>query len=312
MGIFSLLAVLLLESLRPLPYRRLVQIPLSWFAAVLENRLNAGERSYGVFAWLCAAGLSVLLVWGVYAALYAFSPLFAWAWNVLVLYLAMGFRESIDFFTDIQLALRLNDLPHARKLLAEWLGCSTQDLSSSEIARLSIEGVFTLSHHHLFGVLVCFVLLPGPCGAVLYRLAVFLAKEWGQQAETELGHFGRFSQQAFAVIDWLPARITAAGFAIVGNFEDAIYCWRTQAGAWPDQKNGSGIGIVLASGAGALGVRLARPLTENGKTSNPVEAGSGQTADVDSMQGATGLIWRALWLWLLLLLLLEFASLVGA
>ncbi|MEI7431832.1 MAG: CobD/CbiB family protein, partial [Betaproteobacteria bacterium] len=241
MGIFSLLAVLLLESLRPLLYRRIVQAPLSWIAGFLEHRLNAGERSYGVLAWLSAVGVSVLLAWGVYAALYAFSPLFAWAWNVLILYLTMGFRQSIDYFTEIQLALRLNDLSHARKLLAEWLGHSAKDLSSSDIARLSIEGAFRVSHHHIFGVLVCFVLLPGPCGAVLYRLAVFLAEEWGEQTDTDMGYFGRFSQQAFAVIDWLPSRVTAAGFAIVGNFEDAVYSWRTQAGVWPEQKTGSGL-----------------------------------------------------------------------
>jgi adenosylcobinamide-phosphate synthase len=312
MGIFSLLAVLLLESLRPLPYRRIVQVPLLWFAGFLETRLNAGERRYGVLAWVCAAGVSVLLVWGAYAALYAFSPLLAWAWSVLVLYLTMGFRQSIDYFTDIQLALRLNDLPHGRKLLAEWLGYSANDLSPSEVSRLSIEGAFKVSHQHLFGILVCFVLLPGPCGAVLYRLAVFLAEEWGQKTETDVGHFGRFSQQAFTVIDWLPSRLTAAGFAIVGNFEDAIYCWRTQAETWPDQQAGSGLGIVLASAAGALGIRLARPLINNSEQPARTEMGAGYQVDVDSMQSAAGLIWRALWLWLLLLLLLEFASLVGA
>ena len=51
-------------------------------------------------------------------------------------------------------------------------------------------------------------------------------------------------------------RLSAVGFAIAGNFEDAISAWRTQARSWIDQ----GQGIVLASGAGALGVRLGGPL----------------------------------------------------
>jgi cobalamin biosynthesis protein CobD/CbiB len=39
--------------------------------------------------------------------------------------------------------------------------------------------------------------------------------------------------------------------------------------------------------------------------------GTGDAADVDFMQSAVGLVWRALVLWLLLLLLLGLASLVG-
>ena len=40
----------------------------------------------------------------------------------------------------------------------------------------------------------------------------------------------------------MPARVTAASFAIAGNFEDAAYCWRTQAGSW----GRGGEGVVLA------------------------------------------------------------------
>ena len=163
----------------------------------------------------------------------------------------------------------------------------------------------------MFGVLVCFFLLPGPCGAVLYRAAAVFADTWGRRNDDAAERFGKFSQQAFAVIDWLPLRITAAGFAIVGNFEDAVYCWRNQADKWPDDQLGSGIGIVLASGAGALGVRLGMPVVEAGEISDRAEIGTGDEADVDFMQSAVGLVWRALMLWLLLLLLLGFASMVG-
>jgi adenosylcobinamide-phosphate synthase len=315
MGLFSLLAVLLLEHLRPLPYPRVVREPLSRLAGFLEGHLNAGQRSHGQIAWLLAVGLPVLLTAGVYALLQAFSPLLGWVWNVAVLYLAMGFRQSSDCFTDIQLALRMNDLPHARSLLAGWRGYAASDLSASDVARQSIEQVLITSHRHVFAILVCFVLLPGPCGAVLYRLAALLDEVWGRQSEGDQAHFGRFSQQAFALIDWLPLRITAAAFAVVGNFEDAVYCWRAQAGKWLARKTGKSVGIVLACGAGALGVRLTLPEIEieikAGVEGDPAEMTSGREADVDCMQSAMELIWRALWLWALLLLLLGFARLVA-
>lgn len=186
----------------------------------------------------------------VFVALFALNPLFGIAWNVLILYLTMGFRQFSHFYTDIQLALRMGDLPRARALLAEWRGRSADSLSSSDVARLSIEEALVGSHRHVFGVLLWFVLLPGPCGAVLYRASAVFAEHWGRRGDDPVhGDFGCFAQQAFDFIDWLPLRATAAAFAVVGDFEDAVYCWRTQAAKWPDD----GVGIVLASGAGALG-----------------------------------------------------------
>src|SRR5260363_364075 len=44
--------------------------------------------------------------------------------------------------------------------------------------------------------------------------------------------FSRFAQRAFYWIDWLPARLTAFGFAVVGNFEDAVHTWRTLRQPW--------------------------------------------------------------------------------
>lgn len=308
MSLFSLIVALLLEQVRPLPYQQFVRGPLARLADALEGRLNTGERRHGTLAWLLAVvGLTVVSGL-VFFALYRLNPLLAWAWNVFVLYLTMGFRQFSHYYTDIQMALRMGDLPHARHLLGQWRGRPADGLSSSDIARLSIEEALAASHRHVFGVLVWFVLLPGPCGAVLYRAAAFLSEYWGKRQDGEFADFGIFAQQSFAIIDWLPLRVTAAGFAIVGNFEDAIYCWRAQAGKWPDD----GLGVVLASGAGALGVRLGMPVVEAGEVADRAEIGTGDEADVDFMQSAVGLVWRALVLWLLLLLLLGLASLVGA
>ena len=86
-----------------------------------------------------------------------------------------------------------------------------------------------------------------------------------------------------------------------------MYCWRTQAGHSQDRD----LGIVLASGAGALGVQLGTPVTEGVEAAGGVELGLGDPADADFMQSAVGLVWRATVLWMLLLFLLGLASLVG-
>jgi cobalamin biosynthesis protein CobD/CbiB len=119
--------------------------------------------------------------------------------------------------------------------------------------------------------------------------------------------FSTFSGQVFGIIDWLPSRATASAFAIVGDFEDAVYCWRTQAAQWPDRD----IGIVIASGAGALGVQLGLSPVEGVEAADRAQLGLGDAPDVDFMQSAVGLVWRATVLWMLLLFLLGLASLAG-
>ncbi|MGE5385018.1 MAG: CobD/CbiB family protein [Betaproteobacteria bacterium] len=307
MSFLSLIIVFLLEQLRPLRYQSLVAKPIRALADFAESHLNAGGYRHGVLAWLVVVAPLVVLALVLHALFYQVNPLLALAFNVGVLYLTMGFRQFSHHYTEIQLALRLGDLDRARALLAEWRGGSASNLGAAEISRLSIEQALVASHRHVFAVLLWFVLLPGPCGAVLYRLSVVLNEHWSAKAPEMGSQFAKFSRQVFEVIDWFPVRATAAAFAVVGDFEDAIYCWRTQARQWPDPE----LGIVLASGAGALGVQLGMPVLEGGDVNDRAELGLGDPADVEFMQSAVGLVWRSTVFWMLLLFLLGLATLAG-
>jgi adenosylcobinamide-phosphate synthase len=142
---------------------------------------------------------------------------------------------------------------------------------------------------------------------VVYRMADLLAGRWGRLIEPERRAFAVFAEHAFFWIDWLPARVTAASFAIAGNFEDAAYCWRTQAAGWGRGSEG----VVLASGAGALGVKLGGVLREEGMLNQRPELGIGDDVNVEDLRGVVGLIWRALVLWLFLLLIVSLAGAFG-
>ncbi|MDD2883867.1 MAG: CobD/CbiB family protein [Dechloromonas sp.] len=307
MSLFSLIAVFIIEQFKPLDYRRVVGEPLTVWADFVESRFNAGTRAHGVAAWCLAVLLPVAGLAVLYYGLQALHPLLAWLLSVGVLYLTMGFRQFSHHYTEIQLALRMGDLDLARERLAGWLGHASHGMSAEEISARAIEGALAASHRHVFAVLLCFVLLPGPCGALLYRLSLIVRDRWTRPEAAEHREFSIFAQQTFAIIDWLPLRATAAAFAVVGDFEDAAYCWRTQPAQWPDQD----LGIVLAAGAGALGVQLGKQLVQGGTLEEQAELGLGDPADVDFMQAAVGLVWRATVLWMLLLFLLGLASLVG-
>lgn len=316
MNFIAIVVALALEQWRAFKWRAGVERAFVRFARYLEAAMNGGTRQQGAIATLLALVPPVALAALVHVALAAIHPLLGLLWNIAVLYLLMGFRRFSHAVSEIILALKAGELPAARRTLASWRGGVTAELSSEEIARLSIERGLIDAYRQVFGVLFWFVVLPGPAGAVLYRAAVLLADEWKGAAKgddtTPIGReratFGQPSRTLLAWLDWIPVRLTALSFAIVGDFEDAIACWRTQARLWANEEGGVPIGILLASGGGALGVRLGGPLaTIAGERDYRPEVGMGDTVDPDVLPSGVGLVWRTLVLWLLLILLLTLA-----
>jgi adenosylcobinamide-phosphate synthase len=327
MGFLSLIIALLAEQVRPLRSRNVAYDAVRAAADLVERNFNAGEKQQGVLAWFVVVLPLTFVAWLIYDLLLRAHPFLGLAWNALIVYLTLGFRQFSHFYTDIQVALANNDLERARALLTEWKRAddptfSAADLALSDICRVAIEDALVASHRHVFGVFFWFVLMPGPSGAVLYRLADFLARRWNAPGSKRapLEPFGLFAATAFHWIDWLPVRLTAVGFAIVGNFEDAVFCWRNHARQWADPARG----ILLAAGTGALGVRLGagnRPPSEGTMppTGDPLAGGYDPAADTmpgvdaspSAMRSGVGLVWRSMLLWMLLLLLLSLAGLFG-
>jgi adenosylcobinamide-phosphate synthase len=265
----------------------------------------------------------------VYIAVARYSLLLALAFNVLVLYLTLGFRQFSHYFTDIRDALDRGEEDLARRLLGQWRHLDASELPRTELLRHVIEHALLAAHRHVFGVFFCFVALSalglGPAGAVAYRMAEFTSRYWAFKSRTldapANERLMRLSQRLFSLIDHLPARLTAFGFAVVGNFEEAVNGWRRDAGLWLHQNEG----ILLAAAAGAIGVRLggqAAPGVTPDRTktfdrgSDPEAAGaSGSTAgalpQVGHLQSIVGLVWRSVVLWMLLAALLSLANVLG-
>lgn len=318
MGFVALILTLLLEQLRPLPARSALAAAVESVADGAERNLNAGRRRHGMYAWLLVVIGSTLAAGAVYALAWQLSVFLALAVNVVALYVTMGFRQFSHPITEIQLALDAGDLDGARRTLTQWRrhddpAFDASTLPVEEVVRVTMECGVILSHRHVFGVFFWFVLLPGPMGPVLYRAADYVARRWNRPAAsgTAADRFGVFAQRAFAWIDWLPTRLTALGFAIVGDFEGAIYCWR-QAGhrsQVSELPGPDGRTLLLASASGALGVRLMSVPEAARVFDEPGQEGAGLAEpEPRRLQSGIGLVWRALILWLLLLLLLSLAG----
>ena len=328
MPFFAIAIALLLEQVRPLPAHHPAVLGLRRWLRVVGRNVDAGAQHHGWLAWVLAVGLPTLAVAGVHWLLDWLGgwPL-ALVWSVAVLYLTLGFRQFSHHFTGIRDALESGDEARARKLLARWQQVDTHEVPRSEILRHVIEYSVLAAHRHVLGVMVWYcigaALGMGPAGAVFYRNAEHAARYWQRKAEASDSPVSpalwRAARAAWYAIDWLPSRMTALDFAVVGSFEDAIDVWRNHAARFANGNDG----VILAATAGALGVRLGgaslRPLTEGTtvRAGGPAASGvagdglPGEPAQTAHLTQVVGLVWRTVALWLLLLLLLTLAHVLG-
>jgi adenosylcobinamide-phosphate synthase len=329
MSFFSVLFALLIEQLKPLPNGNPVHDGLIGWMRWTARNFDAGKPHHAAIVWCITVLLPALGVFAVHLAIARFSLLLALLWSVAVLYLTLGFRQFSHYFTDIRDALDRGDEFNARQWLAEWRHLDASELPRTEFLRHVIEHSLLAAHRHVFGVFFCFVVFStlglGPAGAVLYRMAEFASRYWGYKSRTVGEPINErlmtLSQQLFGLIDHVPARLTAFGFAVVGNFEEAVNGWRRDARLWKHPNEG----IILAAAAGAVGVQLGgaaapgvtpdRSKTfEHGVLGDESEsAGStaGQPPAPGHLRSIVGLVWRSMVLWMLLLALLSLANLSG-
>jgi len=317
MSFISVLFALLLEQARPLGRGNLIHSGVRTWVRWCTSNLDAGKPLHGWLAWGFAVGTPSLLSLLVYWLLVVWTgwPL-AVLWSAVVLYACLGFRQFSFHFTQIRDALALDDEPLARRLLADWQQMDTQTWSRSDMIGRVIEFSVMASHRHVFGVLAWFSVLAafglGPAGAVLYRLSEFVVRYWYHQSEHHhqpvSAALQTNAQLAWHSIDWLPARITALGFAVVGNFEEAIEGWRH----YVEQSGDENDGLLLAATAGAVNISLP---TLGDITSGAVEPDSASqrrpAPELAHLAIVVGLVWRAVVMWIVLLALLTLARLLG-
>ena len=312
MTFLSILCALLIEQLQPLRADNPIYAEIKALAMRMEGWFNAGHARHGQRGWIFMMLMLMVPTAIVYWLCVKISPLAALAWNIVIVYLTLGFRHYSHYFSSIQLALNSGDDATARTLLAEWTKQDTVGMEVDEISRIAVEKALITSHRNVFGVFFWFLMPLGPACAVMYRVAEYLARAWNEPNHMRNEEFGAFAARAFYYIDWIPARLTAVAFAIVGNFEDAIYAWRNFADRWQDEA----LGIILSAGGGAMGYRLGTP-TEKATSVLPADAATvdsigieaeslpGEEPTVRALQSTVGLVWRALLLWMMLLLLLS-------
>ena len=342
MSFFAVLFALIIEQARPLARGNWVHAGFRGWARWANRSLDAGKPHHGWIAWTVTVGVPVLVTLLIHWLLWSVNVMLAFAWSVAMLYVTLGFRQFSHYFTDIRDALDDGDEASARELLAQWRQVDASELPRSEIVRHVIEYSVLAAHRHVFGVLgwfsVCAALGLGPAGAVLYRMSEFVSRYWVYKRKSaEAAGEGASpalqlaATRAWAVIDYVPARVTSLGFAVVGSFEDAIDAWRSYTQRFPADapvaSENRNDGVILAATSGAVNVRLGGEILKTAFTPNTApgfqaggldaeegtatETTPGREPEVAHLAQIVGLVWRSVVLWMVLLALLTLARLLG-
>ncbi len=246
---------------------------LRWLERIIDSGLQQTMRFRNWPTLIPIIGLGVLLVLPVIlVTLYLGDALLGFPYLVLcivVLFFSLGpndIGEDVNEYCD---ALEDGDDERIRqtaKTIVE------DDVPSDALDRCHCveAAVVVQANNRLFAVIFWFVLL-GPLGAWAYRVsdlmrrrAVFNAS---RDESEQVGQVREATVELHGWLAWVPARLTALGYATAGHFDKAIEAWRE-----PDSEDAehtasaSNERLLARVGVGALAIddRDDESLTERG------------------------------------------------
>jgi adenosylcobinamide-phosphate synthase len=279
-----LLAALLLDG--ALPERRW---PFPWpghpvrlFGAViarLDRMLNRPERGPGrnlawggVAAFVVVAG-AALSGFGLHAL--ATSIPFGWAVELAAVVTLLAQRSLFAHVRRVGRPLARGDLEGARYAVSHIVGRDPRSLDRHGVARAAVE---SLVENFSDGVIApaLFYAFFGLPGLLAYKAANTLDSMLGHRSPRHL-YFGRVSARLDDVLNFVPARISAALLAAAAFLVPGALPSRAIAIAWRDAGKHRSVnaGWPEAAAAGALGLALAGPRRYGAQTVDDPWLGDG-------------------------------------
>jgi len=239
------------------------------FAAWLETPLRRRFRHAGTAG--IAAALSVLSAAGVLTCLVMrgaayIHPLLGDIISILILYTCFAARDLAGHAVSVHAALKENRIEDARRKVSYLVGRDTDRLDEAAVIRATVESV---AENTVDGVTapLFYALLGGPLAAVLYKAVSTLDSTFGYKNE-RYRDFGRASARLDDLVNYLPARLTAAVIPAAALILGQRPFQAIRIALRDGRKHASpNSGWSEAAFAGALGIQLGGPVTRAGKPS---------------------------------------------
>ena len=180
-----------------------------------------------------------------------------WFLAFAVLIMSLGPRD-LEHQVSAFLYARDHESPEANKIASEIIGHPAMESEPEQSIEVS-QGIVEQANNRLMAVLFWFVVL-GPFGAVMYRLTS-LTEQFSREDENRKN----VNQQAFRllhVLNWIPARMLAATYALVGNFDNVLLAWRHWSEGEKKNYESDASGLLIMTGTAALGHSFDKQLPE--------------------------------------------------
>ncbi|MBI9000950.1 cobalamin biosynthesis protein [Corynebacterium sp. CCM 9185] len=276
----GILAGVLADRVIPDPRRGHPVALFGTWAAWLERRCYRDSRAAGCVHLVLSVALPVAVT--VIASRHA--PRLT---NTVCLWAALGGTMLERTGTRMADALECGDTTTARELVP-WL-CSRDPalLDGGDMARAAVESLAENTSDAAIAPLV-WAAIGGAPAVVAHRAVNTLDAMVGYRND-RYRNFGWAAARMDDVLAWLPARTTAlvhTGLAAAaGRGTDAVRAWREDAPSHPSPN----AGIVEATAAAALGVRLGGATAYAHGVENRPVLGTGRPPDVAAIRDAVRL-----------------------
>jgi adenosylcobinamide-phosphate synthase len=274
------------------------------WAQYLEQHSNApaGRRALAQRVRGAAAVFLAVAPWTLLAALLVGVPTLRMEVDIAVLYFALGHQSLREHALRVRQALQDGELDTARKRVGLMVSRDTGHMNAQSIAAATVESVLENGSDAIFAALFWFLLAGAP-GALLHRMINTLDAMWGYRTRRYL-YFGWAAARLDDVLNFVPARLTALTYALLGRTSSALRCWRSQAKAWESPNAGP----VMAAGAGALGLGLGGGAYYHGRWKERPALGAGPPPDAQGILAALHLVRSGVALWLLVVIAAEMVA----
>ena len=297
MEICIILAALILDYFLGEPRRFHPLVGLGWVINKTEKHFNRTQNSKikGVIA-LCLIVIPVWVVVSILETALETLPLLLFVISAIALYMTIGWRSLIEHAEAVRIPLQNQDITTARQKVSYLVTRDTAMLNEEGISKAATESVLENGNDAIFAPLFWFF-LAGVSGVVLYRVANTLDAMWGYKNK-HFFYFGWAAAKFDDVLNWMPARLCALSYALCGSTRLALKCWQEQSKAWKSPNAGP----VMASGAGALNVKLGGVAHYQGDSERRPPLGCGEAANWHTIKKAETLLNHALILWVVVLI----------
>ena len=263
----------------------------------LDRAFGDGALWNGTGGVLLVLALPVIVVALVQGFLHGvWLGLLGLVFAVVVLAYAMRYRRLdllVDRYCD---ALASGDHDTAADAARELLAL---DEDRAADVRTMSEAVLLQANHRLFAVVFWFAVL-GAVGAVLYRLTWQLAQRVPEGQHGLSTAFVGAARRLLGILDWIPVRLVAAGYALSGSFDDVLHEWRTAPMRSANWVEGN---YELLRNAGTAALQPERYARDEGG-----DAPAGVDYEPAMVRAARGLVLRTVIIWGIVIALMTLAG----